>query len=155
MFIINFSLNMFRASLCPSSGEQRPCVTAYGVLVLLDVVGSGCEALRCRMWTLLVSYNAAPHNIYIKIIYKYNLHIKPVLESLDCHVHRSHEPQCVHYPQAHFDGFTCVTVQCKKMENILKILTLMADVQEPGTGPHNHPVQFIRRPRALSPYRPL
>ena len=23
---------MFRASLCPSSGEQRPCVTAYGVL---------------------------------------------------------------------------------------------------------------------------
>jgi len=29
MFIINFSLNMFRASLCPSSGEQRPCVTEY------------------------------------------------------------------------------------------------------------------------------
>ena len=25
MFIINFCLNMFRASLCPSSGEQRPC----------------------------------------------------------------------------------------------------------------------------------
>ena len=25
-------LNMFRASLCPSSGEQRPCVTACGVL---------------------------------------------------------------------------------------------------------------------------
>jgi len=24
-------LNMFRASLCPSSGEQRPCITAYGV----------------------------------------------------------------------------------------------------------------------------
>ena len=23
---------MFRASLCPSSGEQRPCVTACGVL---------------------------------------------------------------------------------------------------------------------------
>jgi len=32
MFIINFCLNMFRASLCPSSGEQRPCVTSYGVL---------------------------------------------------------------------------------------------------------------------------
>jgi len=32
MFIINFCLNMFRASLCPSSGEQRPCVTAYGIL---------------------------------------------------------------------------------------------------------------------------
>ena len=29
MFIINFCLIMFRASLCPSSGEQRPCVTAY------------------------------------------------------------------------------------------------------------------------------
>ena len=25
-------LNMFQASLCPSSGEQRPCVTAHGVL---------------------------------------------------------------------------------------------------------------------------
>ena len=25
MFIINFCLNMFRGSLCPSSGEQRPC----------------------------------------------------------------------------------------------------------------------------------
>ena len=84
MFIINFCLNMFRASLCPSSGEQRPCYciwfwfcwmwlvaivgsclagcdhyegfcsTSSGeqrpcyciwciVLVLLDVVGSGCE----------------------------------------------------------------------------------------------------------------
>jgi len=32
MFIINFCLNMFRASLCPSSGEQRPCVAACGVL---------------------------------------------------------------------------------------------------------------------------
>ena len=52
MFIINFCLNMFRASLCPSSGEQRPCVTAYGVLRwfcwmwLVSVVGRcvvGCE----------------------------------------------------------------------------------------------------------------
>ena len=31
-FIINFCLNMFRASLCASSGVLRPCVTAYGVL---------------------------------------------------------------------------------------------------------------------------
>ena len=40
MFIINFCLNMFRASLCPSS-EQRPyyCIWCV-VLVLLDVVGS-------------------------------------------------------------------------------------------------------------------
>ena len=50
MFIINFCLNMFRALLCPSSGEQRPfyCICCV-VLVLLDVVGSGCGALRCRM----------------------------------------------------------------------------------------------------------
>jgi len=99
MFIIKFCLNMFRASLCPSSGEQRP-VTAFCVLfwfcwmwlvavvgrclvgcehcegfcstvmpifrrtkacyciwcivpVLLDVVGSGCGALSCRMWALI------------------------------------------------------------------------------------------------------
>jgi len=51
-FITNFCLNMFRASLCPSSGEQRQCVTAYGVLRwfcwmwLVAVVGRcvvGCE----------------------------------------------------------------------------------------------------------------
>ena len=60
MFIINFCPNMFRASLCPSSGEQRPCYFIWcTALVLLDVVGSGCGALRCRM---LASYNAAPHN---------------------------------------------------------------------------------------------
>jgi len=35
--------NMFRASLCPSSGEQRPCVTA-------------CDVLRwfCWMWLVAV-----------------------------------------------------------------------------------------------------
>ena len=51
MFIINFCINMFRASLCPSSGEQGP-VTAFGVLFwfcwmwLVAVVGrclAGCE----------------------------------------------------------------------------------------------------------------
>ena len=42
MFIINFCLNMFRASLCPSSGEQMPCYCIWCVvLVLLDVVRSG------------------------------------------------------------------------------------------------------------------
>ena len=47
MFIINFCLNMFRESLCPSSGEQRPCYCVWcTALVLLDVVGSGCGALR-------------------------------------------------------------------------------------------------------------
>jgi len=53
MFIISFCLNMFRASLCPSSGDQRPCFCIWcTALVLLDVVGSGCGALRCRMWAL-------------------------------------------------------------------------------------------------------
>jgi len=42
MFIINICLNMFRASLCPSSGEQRPCVTACGVQ-------------RCFCWMWLVT----------------------------------------------------------------------------------------------------
>jgi hypothetical protein len=56
MFIIDFCLNMFRASLCPSSGEQRPCYCIWcTVLGLLDVVGSGCVALF---------YKAAPHNRY-------------------------------------------------------------------------------------------
>ena len=41
--------------------EQRPCYCIWCVvLVLLDVVGSGCGALRCRMRELLASYNAAP-----------------------------------------------------------------------------------------------
>jgi len=55
MFIINFCLNMFRASLCPSSGEQRPCYCMWCTdLILLDVVGSGCGALRFRMRALFI-----------------------------------------------------------------------------------------------------
>jgi len=42
MFIINYCLNMFRASLRPSSGEQRPCITAYGVCA----GGAGCGWLQ-------------------------------------------------------------------------------------------------------------
>jgi len=87
MFIINFCLNMLRASLCPSSGEQRPsyCIWCI-VLVVLDVVDSGCGGCvvgcehcshpttqrpttatnhiqhRTVTFTLLTSYNAAPHN---------------------------------------------------------------------------------------------
>jgi len=40
-------LNMFRASLCPSSGE-RPRLTACGVylLAVLDVAGCGTVVLR-------------------------------------------------------------------------------------------------------------
>ena len=48
---------MFRASLCPSLGEQRPYYRTWcTALVLLDVVGSGCGALRCRMRAVLASY---------------------------------------------------------------------------------------------------
>jgi len=62
MFIINFCLNMFRASLCPSSGEQRTrnCIWCI-VLVLLDVVGSGCGALSSRVCT---PFKTARHNRY-------------------------------------------------------------------------------------------
>ena len=56
MSIINFCLNMFHVSLCPSSRKQKTvcyCIWCTA-LVLLDVVGSGCGALRCRMRAVLV-----------------------------------------------------------------------------------------------------
>ena len=47
-------LNMFRASLCPSSGEQDVCYcVGCAALVLLDVVGSGCGALPCGVRNML------------------------------------------------------------------------------------------------------
>jgi len=73
-------LNLFQASLCPSSGEQRLYVTACGVLCLfcwmwlVAVVGRcvvGCEHCegycstnRVMNFTVLAPYNAAPHNRY-------------------------------------------------------------------------------------------
>ena len=42
MFITNFCLNMFRAPLCPSSGEQRPCYCIW------------CVVLVCWMWLVAV-----------------------------------------------------------------------------------------------------
>ena len=54
-------LNMFRASLCPSSGEQDMCYCMWcAALVLLDVVGSGCGSLPCgvrALWRLLFDSN--------------------------------------------------------------------------------------------------
>jgi len=48
-----YFLNMFRAPLCPSSGEQDVCYYTWcAALVLLDVVVSGCGALRCRVRAL-------------------------------------------------------------------------------------------------------
>ena len=78
MFYYQHCLNMFWASLCPSSGEQRPCVTACGVLhwfcwmLLVAVVGRcvvGCEhcegycltVLRCgvrALWRLLFDHHS-------------------------------------------------------------------------------------------------
>ena len=68
---------MFRASLCPSSGDQDVCYCTWcAALVLLDVVGSACGALRCSAstvkvtasrtvtFTLLTPHNTAPHNRY-------------------------------------------------------------------------------------------
>jgi len=64
-------LNMFRASLCPSSGEQRPCVTARGVLRwfcwmwLVAAVGHcvvGCEHSRTVTFTVLAPHNAGQSN---------------------------------------------------------------------------------------------
>ena len=62
MFIINFYLNMFRASLCPSSGEQRTCYCIWCILVwfcwmwLVAVVGRclvGCEHTVLTSWNPL------------------------------------------------------------------------------------------------------
>ena len=70
-------LNMFRAPLCPSSGEHDVCYCKWcAALVLLDVVDSGCGALSFRvraLWrllfdsvtfTVLTPHKAAPHNRY-------------------------------------------------------------------------------------------
>ena len=69
MFIINFCLNMFRASLCPSSGEQMPsyCIWCI-VLALLDVVGSGCGALKDMLRQKLII------NIHCCILLVFSLH---------------------------------------------------------------------------------
>ena len=43
-------LNLFRISLCPSSGDQTVCYCTWcAALFLLDLVGSGCGALRFRV----------------------------------------------------------------------------------------------------------
>ena len=65
MFIINFYLNMIQASLCPSSVEQRTCYCIWCiVLVLLDVVGSGCGgAVLKEVSTMWVSVRLSLHTL--------------------------------------------------------------------------------------------
>ena len=55
-------LNMFRASLCPSSGEQDVCYCMWcAALVLLDVVGSGCGSAPQPLPTTSSRTSAAHH----------------------------------------------------------------------------------------------
>jgi len=65
-----YFLNVFRASLCPSSGEQDVCYCTWcAALVLLDVVGSGCGALRvmCEQVTFtLLAPNSNLHSAHTK-----------------------------------------------------------------------------------------
>jgi len=61
-------LNMFRASLSPSSGEQDVCYcTLCAALVLLDVVDSGCGALSCMVRALCANLK---HNLklWVKLL---------------------------------------------------------------------------------------
>jgi len=68
-FIINFCLNMFWASLCPSSREQRPCYCIWcTAVVLLDVVGSGCGALRCSARILQCSAPMQQSGVYYQLL---------------------------------------------------------------------------------------
>ena len=53
-------LNMFWASLCPSSGDQDVCYCMWcAALVLLDVVGSGSRKVTFKV---LAPHNAAQSN---------------------------------------------------------------------------------------------
>ena len=62
-----YFLNMFRASICPSSGEQEVCYCkGCAALVLLDVVGSGCGALRCRVTFTVLAPNSNLHSARTK-----------------------------------------------------------------------------------------
>jgi hypothetical protein len=50
MFIIKIYLNMFRASLCPSSGEEE-CALPHMVLCT-GSDGCGCVELGCKLYAL-------------------------------------------------------------------------------------------------------
>jgi len=53
VFNIDYRLDMFRASLCPSSGEKDHVLLHMScLLVVLDVAGCGTVVLRCRVWAL-------------------------------------------------------------------------------------------------------
>ena len=65
MLIINLTQHVSGIIMSFFRRTKTVCYCIWCIaLVLLDVVGSGCAALRCRMRALLASYNAAPHNRY-------------------------------------------------------------------------------------------
>ena len=49
MFIINFCLNMFRASLCPSSGGRRPCYCIWCVVLVLFIINFCLSMFRASL----------------------------------------------------------------------------------------------------------
>jgi hypothetical protein len=81
---------------------------------------------------LTTSYSIDIIHVHIKYVVQFaylhpntprfflDLYLEPVLESQDWHVHRLHEPQCVNYPQSHFDRFTCIIMQCTENGKYLK-----------------------------------
>jgi hypothetical protein len=52
MFIIKLHLNMFRASLCPSSGEQECALPHMVFCTGFDGYGCGCVELGCKLYAL-------------------------------------------------------------------------------------------------------
>jgi hypothetical protein len=81
---------MFRASLCPSSGEQRTryCIWCV-VVVLLDVVGSGCGALRCMRIACLIPRaidKSSDHVIFIAFLGEHKLRERSSLLRLYVHI---------------------------------------------------------------------
>jgi len=64
MFIINNFSTCFGHHYAHLQETKTVCYCTWcAALVLLDVVGSGCGALRCRLRALW-RYNIAPHNRY-------------------------------------------------------------------------------------------
>jgi len=60
MLIIAYSLDMFRASLCPTSGEKTTCYCIWGTFAVtredavLSVLGIVCDLISCGYWCVCV-----------------------------------------------------------------------------------------------------
>jgi len=125
---------MFRASLCPSSGEQDVCYCMWcATLVLLDVVGSGCGALPCRVrapqplpTTSSRTRYVANFTLNLHPLYQpaHHRHTSPSAPNNTCTTHPSHQTgttrasvhplqytrpgmHTIHIPIQHHDTPTC------------------------------------------------